>query len=79
MTRGEDFNEKGRCKKEDCSAMSSSAYCDINSKGDILKLHDKCPNPKCNCQKIITLHLIIICLKVDRSKVSFKKFLKEHK
>ena len=34
--------------------MSSSAWCDLNSKCDILKLHDKCPNPKCNCQKIIT-------------------------
>ena len=35
--------------------MSSSAWCDLNSKGDIIKLHGKCPNPKCNCQKIITL------------------------
>ena len=34
--------------------MSNSAWCDLNSKGDILKLHDKCPNPKCNCQKMIT-------------------------
>ena len=34
--------------------MSNSAWCDLNSKGDILKLHDKCPNPKCNCQKIHT-------------------------
>ena len=34
--------------------MSSSTWCDINSKGDILKLHDKCPKPKGNCQKIIT-------------------------
>ena len=27
-------------------------------KGNTIKLHDKCPNPKCNCQKIIifTLH-----------------------
>ena len=31
--------------------MSNSAWCDLNSKGDLLKLHDKCPNPKCNCQK----------------------------
>ena len=23
-------------------------------KSNILRLHDKCPNPKCNCQKIIT-------------------------
>ena len=34
--------------------MSNSAWCDLNSKGDILKLLDKCLYPKCNCQKIIT-------------------------
>ena len=34
--------------------MSNSAWSDLNSKGNILKLHDKCPNPKCKCQKIIT-------------------------
>ena len=34
--------------------MSISAWCDLNSKGKISKLHDKCPNPKCGCQKIIT-------------------------
>ena len=35
--------------------MSKAAWCDLNSKGDILKLHDKFPNPKCNCQKIKTV------------------------
>ena len=35
--------------------MSNSAWCDLKSKGVILKLHDKCPNPKCNCQKVITI------------------------
>ena len=54
MTRGEDFIKKGRCKNKHCSTMSNSAWCDLNSKGDLLKLHDKCPNPKCNCQKIVT-------------------------
>ena len=34
--------------------MSNNAWCDLNNKGDILKLYDKCPNPKCKCQKIIT-------------------------
>ena len=34
--------------------MSNSAWCDLNSKGDKMKLHDKCPNPKLNCQKIST-------------------------
>ena len=53
MTRGEDFIKKGRCKNKHCSAMSNSAWTDSNSQGNILKLHDKCPNPKCGCQKII--------------------------
>ena len=54
MTRGSDFIEKVRCKNKHCSAMSNQAWTDLNSKGNILKLHDKCPNPKCGCQKIIT-------------------------
>ena len=54
MTRGEDFMRKGKCSKKHCSAMSNSAWTDLTSQGNILKLHDKCPNPKCGCQKIIT-------------------------
>ena len=34
--------------------MSNSAWCDLNNRGDIIKLHDKCPNPKCSCQKVVT-------------------------
>ena len=34
--------------------LLNSAWCDLYSKGNILKLHDKCPNLKSNCQKIIT-------------------------
>ena len=54
MTRREDFNKKGRCRNKHCSSLSISAWCDLNSKGNILKLLDKCPNPKCDYQKIIT-------------------------
>ena len=54
MTRGEDFIKRGKCGKNHSSSMSNSAWCDLNSQGNILKLHDKCPNPKCGCQKIIT-------------------------
>ena len=54
MSRAEDFIKKVKCKNKHCSSMSNSAWCDLNSKGNILKLHDKCPNPKCNCQKMIT-------------------------
>ena len=54
MTKGEDLIKKGRCKNNHYSSLSNSAWTDLNSKGNTLKLHDKCPNPKCNCQKIIT-------------------------
>ena len=54
MTKGEDFLKKGKCKNNQCSSLSNSAWCDLNSKGNILKLYDKCRNPKCNCQKVIT-------------------------
>ena len=54
MTRGENFIKKGRCKNKQCSSMSNSAWTDLNSQGNILKLHDKCPNFKCNCQKNIS-------------------------
>ena len=54
MTRAENFIKKGKCSKNHCSSMSNQAWTDLNSQGNILKLHDKCPNPRCNCQKIIT-------------------------
>ena len=54
MTKGEVFNKRGKCKIIHCSSMSTSAWTDLNSEGNILKLHDKCPNPKCGCQKIFT-------------------------
>ena len=54
MTRGEGFMKKGKRKSKHCSSISSSAFCDLNSKRHILKLHDKCRNLKCKCQRIIT-------------------------
>ena len=33
--------------------MLNSAWCDLIGKGDTLKLHDKCPNCKCTCEKQI--------------------------
>ena len=54
MTRAENFMKKGKCSKNHCSSMSNQAWTDLNSQGNILKLHDKCLNPKCGCQKIIT-------------------------
>ena len=54
MSRAQNFMQKGKCKNNHCSSMSTSAWTDLNSNGNILKLHDKCANPKCGCQKIIT-------------------------
>ena len=54
MTRDQNVVRKAKCTHGHRSPMSNSAWCDLNSKGDSLKLHDKCPNPKCNCQKIST-------------------------
>ena len=38
-------------KTKHCSAMSNSAWCDLNKNCTVSKLHDMCHNPKCNCQK----------------------------
>ena len=54
MTKVEDFIKRGKCKNNHCSSMSKSALTELKSKGNILKLHVKCPNPNCGCQKIIT-------------------------
>ena len=49
MTLKENFMKKRRCKNNHCSSMSNSAWFDLSSKGDILKLYDLCHNPKCKC------------------------------
>ena len=54
MTRGQDFIKTAKCTHGHRSAMSSSAWCDLNKDCTVLKLHDFCHNPKCKCQKIIT-------------------------
>ena len=54
MTRGTDFQARGKCKNGHCSGMSTSAWTDLNANGTLLKLHDMCPNARCKCQKQIT-------------------------
>ena len=53
MTRGEYFTENAKCKHGHRSAISNSAWCDLNKNCTVLKIHDMCHNPKCNCQKQI--------------------------
>ena len=54
MTRGQDFFKNAKCTHGHRSAMSNSAWCDLNKDCTVLKLHDMCHNPKCKCQKMIT-------------------------
>ena len=54
MTRGQDFTKNAKFSHGHRSAMSNSAWCDLNKNCTVLKLHDMCHNPKCKCQKQIT-------------------------
>ena len=54
MTRGQDFIKNAKCTHGHRSAMSNSAWCDLNKNCTVLKLHDMCHNPKCKCQKQLT-------------------------
>ena len=54
MNKGSDFIKSGKCTHGHRSAMSNSAWCDLNKNCTVLKLHDMCHNPKCKCQKQIT-------------------------
>ena len=54
MTRGQDFIKSAKCTHGHRSAMSNSAWCDLNKNCTVLNLHDMWHNPKCKCQKQIT-------------------------
>ena len=54
MSKREDFVKRGVCKNIHGSSMSNLAWCNLNKDCSILKVHDKCPNPKFICQKVIT-------------------------
>ena len=50
-TRGENFVKDAKCTHGYRSAMSNSAWCDLNKNCTVLKLHDMYHTPKCKCQK----------------------------
>ena len=54
MTKGKDFIKNAKCEHGYQSAKSVSAWCVLNKNCSVLKLHDMCHNPQCNCQKQIT-------------------------
>ena len=51
------IEKRAKWKHGYCSSLSNSAWCDLNSKGDILELHVKWPTVECNCKKEITFTL----------------------
>ena len=53
MTRGQDFIKNANYTHGHRSAMSNSAWFDLNKNCTVLKLHDMCHNPKGKCQKQI--------------------------
>ena len=46
--------KKAKSKNNCTSTISNLAWCNLDGKGDILKLHDECPSSCCNCQKQVT-------------------------
>ena len=51
MKRGEHFIKVENCRNKHSSPISISAWCVLNNKGDILKLHVICHKPKGKRQK----------------------------
>ena len=76
MTRGQDFIEKAKCSHGHSSAMSNSAWCDLNKKCTVLELHDMCHNPKCRCQKQIPFSPNEFQLEGAAFKNTMKKIIK---
>ena len=74
MTRGQDFIKNAKCTHGHRSAMSNSAWCDLNKNCTVLKLSDMCHNPKCKCQKQITFTPNQFQLEGAGFKKTMKKF-----
>ena len=54
MTKGENSMRNAKCELGHGSILSKRAWCDLKKNCTVLKLHDMCHSPKCNCQKQIT-------------------------
>ena len=72
----ENFIKNAKCKHGHRSAMSNSARCDFDKVCTILKLHDKCHNPKWNCQKQINFTPKQFQLEDVSNKSKLQKFFK---
>ena len=78
MTRGQDFIKSAKFTHGHRSAMSNSAWRDLNKNCTVLKLHDMCHNPKCKCQKQITFSPNQFQLEGAGFKNTMKKILRGH-
>ena len=76
MTGGEDFDRNAKRKHGHRSAMSNSAWCDLQKSCIVLNLHDMCHNPNCNCQKQITFSTRQFQLEGNEFKYTMKNFFK---
>ena len=76
MTRGQDFIKNAKCTHGHRSALTNSAWCDLNKNCTVLMLHDMCHNPKCKCQKQITFSPNQFQLEFAGFKNTMKKLFK---
>ena len=75
MTWGEGFMKKRNCRNNDCSVMSNIAWCGLNN-NKILRLHDFCPHPKCDCHNQIIFTPKQFQLEGNGCKITMKKVFK---
>ena len=76
MTRGGIFVKNTKCTHGHRSAMSNSAWCDLNKICTVSKLHDLCHNPECNCQKQNTFTQKQFQLEGGSMKIKLQKLFK---
>ena len=79
MTREQEFIKNAKCTHGHRSALSNSAWCDLNKNCTVLKLHDMCQSPRCKCQKQITFTPNQFQLEGGSIKSKLKSILRETK
>ena len=76
MTKGENLIKKAKYKLGRRSAVSNSAWFELNKNCNVLKLHYMCHIRKCNCQKQITFTPKQYMLEGNGFKNTMKKIIK---
>ena len=76
MSRGKGFIKNAKCTHGHRSAMSNSVWYDLNKNCTVLKLHDKCHNPRCKCHKQITFTPQQFQLEGGSRKKNYKKIFR---